>query len=322
MNLDPLQMETFLTVVREKNFRRAAILLNVSQPTVTLRIKSLEQTIGSQLINRSDNQISLTPTGQVIFKYIEKMLFVIREAKDHLSGISSANNRYSIAAIPSFCTYVFPTILQDQYSMKQTQLTIRNVSSMKVLQLVSDGAVKFGIMRGPISKNLPSNVGTKLLYEERIFLATSKNYDSFFSSKVYIQDLPLENIITFERRFWSFFKNHVLELGFHFNEQMVVDSEITAKKLVSEGLGVTLLPEFSIRKNDEEFLSFNEIEDFKISRSTYLVYRKATNEELVEEFYNVVQKSLKNRGKFNGSIENYKLNSLSGDKESDVFFRI
>lgn len=299
MNLDPLQMETFLTVVREKNFRRAAILLNVSQPTVTLRVKALEQMIGSQLINRNDNQISLTPTGQVVVKYIEKMLFVMREVKDHLSGISSSNNRLSIAAIPSFCTFVFPTLLQEKYAMEQTQFTMKNVSSRKVLQLVTDGGVEFGIMRGPINQNISTNIVAKVLYDEKIFLASSKLSNVDFENKIFIQDILNENIITFERRFWSFFKNRVLELGHHFNEQIMVDSEITAKKLVADNLGITLLPEFAISKKDEEYFSFKEIEDFQITRSAYLVYRRDSNEQLVEEFFDTVQKSVENRREFN-----------------------
>ncbi|WP_102348640.1 LysR family transcriptional regulator [Bacillus sp. Marseille-P3661] len=299
MNLDTLQMETFLTVVREKNFRRAAKLLNVSQPTVTLRIKALEQNIGAQLINRSDNQITLTPAGQTVIKYIEKIIFVISEVKDHLSGISSSNNRYSIAAIPSFCTYAFPAILQEKNALAQTQFTIKNVTSMKVLQLVSDGAVEFGVMRGPFNSTLAENVEAKVLYDERIFLAQSKIQSENLDKEVTIEDVLKQNIITFERRFWSFFENRVLELGLNFNAELIVDSEITAKKLVAEGLGVTLLPEFSIRNSDDEFLSFKEIEDFKITRSAYLVYRKDTNEELVDKFYNWVQQSLNRRSKFN-----------------------
>ncbi len=290
MNLDILQMQTFLTVVREQNFRRAAKVLNVSQPTVTMRIKALEQIIGSELLKRHGNHLTLTPSGEMVKKYAVKMLYVLQEVKDHLSSIPVSKTRTSIAVIPSFSTYVFPRILQPKYSQGQSQYNVQSASSAKIYQLLSDDAIDFGVMRGPIKKS--ERIESKLLYSEKVYLTLPVNHPLNKKDVIYIKDILNENIITYKRRFWSIFASKVLELGGKFEPKIIVDSEITAKKFVQYNLGVTILPEYSIHLNDLDTVTFKKIQDFHISRDAYCVYKRKEEEKIVEEFYYWVQNSL------------------------------
>ncbi|WP_017727531.1 LysR family transcriptional regulator [Halalkalibacterium ligniniphilum] len=292
MNLDIQQMQTFLTVVREQNFRRAAKVLNVSQPTVTMRIKTLEQNIGSTLLKRHGNYLTLTPSGETLMKYASKMLYVLQEVKDHLSSIPASTNRFSIAVIPSFTTYVFPRMLQPTNSKDKPQYTVQSVSSTKVYQLILDDAVDFGVMRGPVKIN--NEIKSRLLYREKIYLALPVNHPLNDKDFIYMKDLLNENIITYRRRFWSLFSSKILECGGKFEPKMMVDSDITAKRFVQNNLGVTLLPENSIRKTDLEFLACKPIEDFHINRDAYCVYKREGSQRLVEEFQAWVQTSLQN----------------------------
>lgn len=290
MNLDVQQMQTFLTVVREQNFRRAAKILNVSQPTVTMRIKALEQIIGSELLKRHGNHLTLTPSGEMVKKYAGKMLYVLQEVKDHLSSIPVSKTRFSIAVIPSFSTYVFPRILQPKYSTGQSQYNVQSASSAKVFQLLSDDAIDFGVMRGPIKKS--EQIESKLLYSEKVYLTLPVNHPLNKKEVIYIKDIMNDNIITYKRRFWSIFASKVLELGGKFESKMIVDSEITAKKFVQNNLGVTILPEFSIRKIDLDKVTYKRIQDFHIDRDAYCVYKEKEKQTVVDEFYYWVQSSL------------------------------
>ncbi len=301
MNMDIQQMQTFMTVVREQNFRRAAKVLNVSQPTVTMRIKTLEQNIGSELLKRHGNNLTLTPSGEIVMKYAGKMLYVLQEVKDHLSSIPASKTRVSIAVIPSFCTYIFPRLLQPKYYKDKSQYNVQSASSSKVYQLLLDDAIDFGIMRGPIKTS--DGIKSKLVYEEKIYLALPVNHPLNNKEHIYMNDIINENIITYKRRFWSFFSNKVLELGSKFAPRMTVDSEITAKRFVQANLGVSLLPEHSIRKNDLETINYRKIQDFDINREAYCVYKQDEYSSLVEEFYHWVQNSLKDDKKETSLVE-------------------
>ena len=63
MNLGELILECFLEVVNTLNFAKAAERLNVSQPTVTNHIKSLEEELNAKLFNRSTRSVELTQDG-------------------------------------------------------------------------------------------------------------------------------------------------------------------------------------------------------------------------------------------------------------------
>ena len=95
--MDVQQMITLVTLAREQNFRRAAKVLQVSQPAVTMRIKLLEERLGTELFQRRGNAVTLTPSGEVVLRYVERMLHLIQEGRDHVFSLpSSGKKRLSV----------------------------------------------------------------------------------------------------------------------------------------------------------------------------------------------------------------------------------
>lgn len=68
------QLESFVHVVQQKSFSKAAKLLFLSQPTVSLKIKELERSLGAPLVQRSTKAIGLTPLGEALYPYAKKIL--------------------------------------------------------------------------------------------------------------------------------------------------------------------------------------------------------------------------------------------------------
>ena len=63
------QLKTFLTVVRMGSIRKAAVGLNLTQPAVTTRIKSLEESLSVKLFERSSGGLKLTKRGEMLIRY-------------------------------------------------------------------------------------------------------------------------------------------------------------------------------------------------------------------------------------------------------------
>src|ERR1700733_8304474 len=80
MTLDPDDLETFLAVVREKSFGRAASRLLVSQPTVSERVARIERCVGEDLFVRGPRGVSLTASGERLRPYAERILGLMDEA--------------------------------------------------------------------------------------------------------------------------------------------------------------------------------------------------------------------------------------------------
>ena len=72
-NVENFRLKVFRAVAKHLNFRRASEELYLTQPAVTLQVKTLEQQLGVQLFDRSGIHISLTPAGNLLLKYARKI---------------------------------------------------------------------------------------------------------------------------------------------------------------------------------------------------------------------------------------------------------
>lgn len=81
------QLQCFLAVAHELNFRRAAERLRMTQPPLTRHIKCLEGVLNQQLFSRSTHDVSLTEAGQALVIRAEKILLELNELKTGSTGI-------------------------------------------------------------------------------------------------------------------------------------------------------------------------------------------------------------------------------------------
>src|SRR5882757_2008993 len=88
--MENFRLKVFRAVAHHLNFSRAAEELLLTQPAVTQQIKALEEECGVPLFDRSGGHITLTPGGQVLLPYAEKLKIISEEA---LAAVGSASGR-------------------------------------------------------------------------------------------------------------------------------------------------------------------------------------------------------------------------------------
>lgn len=83
------ELKTFIAVVDKKSFTKAASIINISQPSVSLHIKILEKKFNTKLIERSNKQrnILITQTGEILYKKAKQIISLIDDTKDELTII-------------------------------------------------------------------------------------------------------------------------------------------------------------------------------------------------------------------------------------------
>src|SRR5258708_23184416 len=79
--MDLTLLRAFVTVAREGNLTRAAVLLHVSQPAVSLQIKNLQETLGVALFSRTSHGLILTRDGEALLPHAERALNAAREVQ-------------------------------------------------------------------------------------------------------------------------------------------------------------------------------------------------------------------------------------------------
>ena len=109
MNLD--QLKNFLAVAVNKSFTIAAEKLFRTQPAISTQVRVLEEELGTKLFDRIGKKVCLTPAGDVLFTYAQRLLTLHDEAKLAVVAVNTTpKGKILIGANEATCLYVLPQI--------------------------------------------------------------------------------------------------------------------------------------------------------------------------------------------------------------------
>jgi len=147
INLGLFDLRAFLAVFDSGNFHKAAELLNVSQPALSRRIKTLETRLGTALFERSTRNVTPTSIGRQFEPMARRLLDELDSSILSISGIGERQGSYiTIASIPTAAVYFLPKVIR-QFSRKfpLTRLRVLDRSPQEALECVVRGEAEFGI---------------------------------------------------------------------------------------------------------------------------------------------------------------------------------
>ncbi|MEU7900729.1 LysR substrate-binding domain-containing protein [Nonomuraea sp. NPDC049152] len=107
-------LRSFTATVRAGSITRAATALKVSQPAVSQRIQRLEQAVGERILVRDPHGAKLTPAGEALLAYAERMLALHDEARTSIAGRAAApSGRRAIGLLEDLAITTLPAALAD-----------------------------------------------------------------------------------------------------------------------------------------------------------------------------------------------------------------
>jgi len=127
-------LDAFLAIVKYGTFKAASEVLHTTQPAISTRIAKLEEDIGSELFNRSDKRVRLTPRGHALLPYAERIASLLREMQ-YVAG--EPNNCLRTMRIGASETVVhlwiskFINALHSSYSGLCIELTVGRSSNLR-----------------------------------------------------------------------------------------------------------------------------------------------------------------------------------------------
>jgi DNA-binding transcriptional LysR family regulator len=292
--LDLRQLETFIEVANLKSFSKAADKLYITQPTVTNHIQNLEKEMKTSLINRSGKNISLTPSGTILYEYAINIINSCKMAKfklESFKGKIQGHLDIFSSTIPS--KYVLPNIVYN-FLLTYPDVTFSLISkdSKSIIKSILEGQSDFGIIG---TRHCTNQLEYIDLMEDNLFLITPniKRFSCHNYSTLEKNILLKEKIIMREKG--SGVRELVerqMELNFLNLKQLniigyVEDTEII-KKLVSLGAGISFLSEISVKDEiQQKKIKIFNIDGFNLNRKFYFVYHKTRHlSPLSEAFKN------------------------------------
>src|SRR5918994_1228768 len=240
------QLQAFIEVAQRRSVSRAAEALFVTQPTLTARLKGLEQELGSRLFIRSGRGMRLSDAGRAFLPYPERSLGAAAAGRRLLSELARGESgQLALGAAPAVSTYVLPRILtRFRRTHPKVSVAVRTGHSEEVLELVLREQVQVGLgraLRHPDVEAIP-------LYDDELVLVVDPEHAFAEQREIAPDQLTEVQLILFDRtssyhRLTSEFFEGV---GAVPRGIMELDNIDAAKKMVEQGLGVALLPHTAV----------------------------------------------------------------------------
>ena len=281
--MDLHQLEIFIQVASLKSFSRTAEHLFISQPTVSSRIKTLEQELGAPLLDRNHPEgIALTELGREFLDYAQEMLNVRDRAINRLNKTDKVFGHFHIGASTVPGCYILPQILSD-YCLSNPEVkvdvTIRDTSQVLM------GILSYDFDIGMVGNKEEGNQlnYTKVAEDELVLITAT----GLFSPEGYISGdvIPLS---VCRHKVWliretgsatrSVLEKALLEKGEElktFSRTMFIDSLEGIKHAVRWGMGVSVVSRRSVEDYiNMGYLDYYIIRELDLKRAFYLVFHR------------------------------------------------
>ena len=279
-NITFQQLETLVALVEERSFSRASRKVCLTQPTLTKHVKNMEEDLNVRLVNRERAGISLTPEGKVLYDYARKVLHLREEAGERLIRIQDrASGVIDIQASTIPATYLLPYVLGSFHKdHPEIRVHVQTADSDESLDAILNAASEIGII-GKSPQNPKLHVET--LWEDRLVLAVPRGHRFAGRRTVSWSELAEEPFVVREKGSGTreVFENYLRNVvGWTLSRLRVVvelGSSEAVKEAVLAGLGISMISVHAVdRELRSGILCEVPVEDCRIERSFYLIYRR------------------------------------------------
>lgn len=237
-NLDLRSLEIFRSVVTEGSVSKAATKLNRVQSNISTRIKQLEQQLGKTLFLRQNRGLTLTPDGELLLSYADRLIELSEEASDALND-GKPKGIFRIGAMESTAAARLPNILREyteRYPEVQIQLVTGTAGALTKQLLNND--IEIAFIAEPL---IHERLETRPVFEESLSLIAPKSYAPLKN----ICDVSHKTIIAFEEgcAYRRYLEDWLHNTGIIPGHIMSVSSYLAIFACVSAGTGFAITPQ-------------------------------------------------------------------------------
>jgi DNA-binding transcriptional LysR family regulator len=247
--LDTVKLHTFLTITQLGSFTKAAETLNLTQPTVSQQIASMEQQLGLQLFERQPRQLLLTPAGEALLTYAERILTLNQEAVEAtLEAAGLAERTLHLGVGHTLATYLLPEVLRHlRQAEPDLAVRIRVGNTADLLIATADGLVDLALVGSPAEH---PQLEIYPFMEDKLVIIFNPQDRWQCASSITLEDIYTRTLITREPGSALYASvQHLLGAEFLSGPNVIVLGETEAiKRSVEAGLGIALVQGIAVQR--------------------------------------------------------------------------
>ncbi|WP_020006748.1 LysR family transcriptional regulator [Salinicoccus albus] len=283
------QLQTFLTVAEYKSYSKAASALNVTQPTITSRIKALEDIMQCELFKRIGHEIFLTEEGNMLIDYANKILIYITHSKEITNMVKAPSIKVGFS--PGYDYSFIIELLKTIKSIGEIDIkVIEGYDSVSLNEKVLSGEMDLAFTREVLSNS--REVVSEYLFDNNLVLALPANHTLCSKQSLSIEDLNRETIISFKRNsaLWQLIDKELI--GANNLTRIEVENNEMLLRAVANDIGIGIIPELGADSRYDADIKIREISNiYNIQNSVYVQYRKNSRIESLAKklIYTIIQ---------------------------------
>ena len=277
------ELKYIVALAREKHFGRAAEACFVSQPTLSVAIRKLEDELGVQLFERGTAGIQTTAMGDQLIEQAQKVLDeasllkdLARQGRDPLAGPLRVGVIFTIG--PYLLPWLVPQMIQAHPSMP---MLLQENYTVKLLETLSQGEIDVLILAEPFDAQ---GLVTEPVYDEHFMVAVPRQHPWAKRRRIPSAELTQQTMLLLGSG--HCFRDQVVEICPELSRFSQASSGIqktfegssleTIRHMVASGVGITVLPQTACpRSRDDGFLCYIPFESPAPNRRVVLAWRKS-----------------------------------------------
>jgi LysR family hydrogen peroxide-inducible transcriptional activator len=275
------ELKYIVAVARERHFGRAAEACHVSQPTLSVAVKKLEEELDVKLFERGANEVSTTPLGEQIVRQAQQVIeqaAAIREiaktGKDPVSGPLRLGVIYTVGP------YLLPDLVRQAIErVPQMPLVLQENFTARLLDMLRTGDLDCAILAEPFPD---TGLAVAPLYDEPFLAAVPRTHPMASRESITAEELKNETMLLLGTG--HCFRDHVLEVCPEYarfssgaegiRKSFEGSSLETIKYMVASGMGVTVVPRLSVPAEAQPHVAYVPFSEPVPTRRVVLVWRR------------------------------------------------
>lgn len=290
------ELKYIVAVDRERHFGRAAEACFVSQPTLSVAIRKLEDELEVKLFERGGAEVSVTPLGAEIVRQAQQVLEqaqaikeIAKRGKDPLAGPLRLGVIYTIGP------YLLPDLVRQAIALTpQMPLMLQENFTTRLLDMLRTGELDCAILAEPFPD---AGLAVAPLYDEPFMVAVPAGHALARRKSIPAEELKHETMLLLGTG--HCFRDHVLEVCPEYarfasdaggiRRSFEGSSLETIKYMVSSGMGVTVVPQLSVPDGADPHLVFVPFKPPAPTRRVVLAWRRSfTRYEAIAALRNAI----------------------------------
>ncbi len=295
------QIMYFIEVAEREHMTDAANALHVAQSAISRQIVNLENELGVKLFIREGRNVRLTPIGHIFLEHMRNAVNALEYAKQVMDEyVDPERGTIHIGFTSSLASYILPTsisVFRKEHPNVKFQFFQGTYYELE--EKIIKGDINIALM-GPVPQ-ASKRIKSSILFTEKMDALIPRNHKLASFPSIRLTDLRDETFVLFPKGFIlrDIITNACQQLGFEPNVSFEGEEMTAIKGLVSAGLGISLIPEFTLVDNIPRATVRIPVREPAVTRTIGTVISSERPLLPTEElFYNFLHHFYTNLGKY------------------------